>query len=261
MPTYDETIFGTPCWVDLTSTDLDDVKSFYTALFNWSFQDIGEDFGHYNIISVGDDVVGGSMQYNSEFMGPVPINAWSLYFATEDAEAAITKAVDLGGKGITPPMQVGDQGTMAEVSDPTGAAIGLWQPENRKGFDRWGEHGFPGWFELHTRDFDAAGNFYSSLLNVELGTNSMEADMRYHTLDVNGNAHAGIWDITGVLPEEAPSQWNVYFIVDDTDAAIATAKQNGGSVLMEPDDTPFGRMSTIADPAGATFNIISGGES
>lgn len=85
--------------------------------------------------------------------------------------------------------------------------------------------------------------------------------MRYHTLDVNGNAHAGIWDVTGVLPEEAPSQWNVYFIVDDTDAAIATATQNGGTVLIKPEDTPFGRMSTIADPAGAAFNIISGGES
>lgn len=206
MPKYDETIFGTPCWIDLTSTDLEGVKPFYAALFNWSFQDMGPDFGNYNIISVGEDVVGGSMQYNAEFMGPVPINAWSLYFATEDAEAAITKAVELGGKGYTPAMEVGDQGTMGEVTDPSGALLGFWQPNQRKGFDRWGEHGFPGWFELHTRDFDGASMFYPQLLGAELGTEPMEEGMRYSTLNINGQPSAGIWDIQGVLPEEVPAQ-------------------------------------------------------
>lgn len=257
MPRYEETIFGTPCWVDLTSTDLEEVKSFYTALFNWSFNDMGEEFGHYNIISVGDDVVGGSMQYNPEYMGPVPINAWSLYFATRDAEAAITKAVELGGKGITEAMRVGDQGMMAEASDPSGALVGLWQPENRKGFDRWGEHGFPGWFELHTRDFDGACTFYPDLLGTEISVEEIGDGMRYATLNVDGNATAGIFDIAGVMPEEVPTQWNIYLIVNDTDATLDKVRQNGGAVLTEPEDTPYGRMSTIQDQVGATFNVIS----
>lgn len=261
MPKFEKTVIGAPCWIDLTSTDLEAVKPFYKALFNWSFEDTGPEFGNYNIISIGEDTVGGSMQYNAEFMGPVPINAWSMYFATEDTEASITKAVELGGKGYTPAMQVGDQGTMGEVTDPSGALVGLWQPNQRKGFDRWGEHGFPGWFELHTRDFDAASTFYPALLGAELGTEPMGDGMRYATLNINGEPSAGIWDIKGVLPDETPSQWNVYLIVDDTDAALETATRNGGSVLMEPEDTTYGRMATIADPAGATFNIISGDES
>lgn len=259
MPKHEETIMGTPCWVDLTSTDLEKTKPFYAALFGWNFDDTGPDFGHYNIISVGEDVVGGSMQYNADFMGPEPINTWSMYFATPDAIESVARAEGLGGATTTPPMQVGDQGTMAEATDPSGVAFGLWQPDQRKGFDKWGEHGFPGWFELHTREFDAASTFYSSLLGAELGSDEMSEDMRYHTLNVNGNPSAGIWDITGALPDEAPVGWNLYFIVDDTDVALATVRENGGTVLMEPEDTPHGRMSTVQDPAGAVFNIISGG--
>lgn len=257
MPRYEESIFGTPCWIDLTTTELEQVKPFYSSLFNWDFWDIGPDFGNYHLISVGEDVVGGCIQYNAESMDPVPINAWSIYFATEDIEASITRAVELGGKGYTQAHEVGDQGTRGEVTDPSGALLGLWQPNQRKGIDRWGEHGFPGWFELHTRNLDAAGKFYTSLLGTELGTDS-EGDMSYHTLNVNGNAHAGIWDITGVLPNEYPARWNIYLISDDTDASLAIVRENGGNVLMEPEDTPHGRMSTVEDPAGATFNIISG---
>lgn len=255
MPEYNEIRYGAPCWIDLTTTDLEKVKPFYGALFNWNFQDMGSEFGNYNIISVGEDVVGGAMQYNAEYMGPVPINAWSVYFATEDVESAITKAVELGGKGHTPAMQVGEQGTMGEISDPSGVVVGLWQPGQRKGFDRYGEHGFPGWFELHTRDFDAASAFYQAFLNAEIGVEEMSDSMRYHTLRVNDADVAGIWDISGVLPEEYPAQWNAYLVVDNVDASIELARTHGASVIMEPEDTPYGRMATIQDPTGAILNL------
>jgi predicted enzyme related to lactoylglutathione lyase len=36
---------GTPCWVDLTTTDLDSSKAFYTGLFGWEVSDAGEEAG------------------------------------------------------------------------------------------------------------------------------------------------------------------------------------------------------------------------
>lgn len=260
MPKSEEVIFGAPCWVDMTSENLETVKPFYTALFGWEYEDSGEELGNYNIISVGEDVVGGAMQYHPDFMGPNPFSVWSVYFATENAEASLNKTVENGGSISVPAMEVPTQGTMGEGKDSTGSSFGVWQPDTRKGFDRWGEHGFPGWFELHTRDFDAASKFYSTLLGAELGGAEMSEGMRYHTLDFNGQPSAGIWDINGVLPDDAPTNWNVYFIVDDTDAAVVTAKEHGGTVLSEPEDTPHGRMSTLQDPAGAVFYVISGGE-
>ena len=45
---------------------------------------------------------------------------------------------------------------MAVVTDPGGAAIGIWQPGLHKGFGIYDEPGTPSWFELHTRDYDAS---------------------------------------------------------------------------------------------------------
>ena len=53
-----------------------------------------------------------------------------------------------------------------------------------------------------------------------------------------------------------PAVWGVYFAVDDTDKAVEIAKANGGTVIQPPTDIPPGRMSVIADPAGAMFTVI-----
>ena len=261
MPRFTGPVFGAPCWIDLISSDLEGVKPFYTALFNWEYEDTGEEFGHYNVISVGDDVVGGAMQYSAEFMGPDEINAWSIYFATEDAEASLKAAQENGGQVSSPAIEIPTQGTMASAMDPGGAIYGLWQPDERKGYDRWGEHGFPGWFELHTRDFDTVKPYYAAVMGAEIKDFDMEGGPSYATLELNGESQAGIFDSTTSLPEGAPSFWAVYFIVDDTDVAVNRAKEIGAAVLVEPVDSPFGRMSLLQDPKGTAFFVISGAES
>ena len=42
----------------------------------------------------------------------------------------------------------------------------------------------------------------------------------------------------------------------DADATVAKATELAGSILVEPFDTPVGRMAVIRDPQGATFSII-----
>ncbi|MCO5217970.1 MAG: VOC family protein [Thermomicrobiales bacterium] len=261
MPKNDQIIYGAPCWVDLTNTDIEGTKSFYNALFGWDFADMGEDFGHYNIITIGEDAVGGAMQYSPEFMGPNPINAWSVYFSAPSAEEAVASAVAHGGTVMAPPMQVAEQGTNAVVFDATGAEYGIWQPDQRVGFDRWGEHGFPGWFEMQTRDLDASVAYYSSVLPVELGDEPMPEGMSYKTLNINGQPHAGIYDATTVMPESVPNYWTIYFIVNDTDTAVAIAQAHGGTLVMPAMDSPHGRMAGLTDPAGAFFFVINDDES
>jgi len=38
---------------------------------------------------------------------------------------------------------------------------------------------------------------------------------------------------------------------------VAAFVAAGGTALVEPNDSPFGRMATIADPWGARFSVIS----
>lgn len=87
-------------------------------------------------------------------------DTWSVYLASDDATATVDAAVAHGGQVIAPAMDVADLGTMAIVTDAGGAAVGMWQPGSHTGFGLLGEPGSPGWFELHTRDHDAAVVFY-----------------------------------------------------------------------------------------------------
>jgi hypothetical protein len=48
----------------------------------------------------------------------------------------------------------------------------------------------------------------------------------------------------------------VYFRTDDADASIARARELGGSVIQPAEDTPYGRLATLADPTGAAFKLI-----
>jgi hypothetical protein len=53
-----------------------------------------------------------------------------------------------------------------------------------------------------------------------------------------------------------PNHWHVYFAVADADATVAKIKQLGGSVVVEPFDTPIGKMAVVADPQGAVFSLF-----
>lgn len=256
MPNLTKAIHGAPCWIDLTTRGLDQAKEFYGELFGWSFSDMGPEFGGYNIVSKDGADIGGAMEFNADFMPADTPDSWGVYFSVEDINATLEKMKADGATPIMEPMTVETQGTNVFVIDPTGAGVGLWQPMDRIGFDRWGEPGFPAWFELHTRDFDTATQFYTSTLGVQAGANEMGEGMRYHTLDVDGEAHAGIWDVNGVLPDEVPGGWNVYINVADVDATLEKTRKLGGTVSMEPEDTEYGRMAVIQDPNGVALSVI-----
>ena len=45
--------------------------------------------------------------------------------------------------------------------------------------------------------------------------------------------------------------------MEDADASIEKAVGLGAQVVDGPDDTPFGRLATLADPTGALFKIVA----
>ena len=110
-------------------------------------------------------------------------DGWTVYLAVPDIQATVDAVTAAGGQVFFEPMAIGDQGSMAIISDPSGAFVGLWQPAQRQGFERFGEHGAPAWFELLTRDFDAASAFYSAVLGVELAKREPGTPQRI-TVDV-----------------------------------------------------------------------------
>ncbi len=253
MPTPTTTP-GAACWIELMSSDTDASRAFYSDLFGWTFDEANPDFGGYANARRGDGVIAGLMGKTAE-MGDAP-DTWSVYLRVTDAAATAQAVEAAGGTIIVPPMAVADLGTMMVALDPTGAAIGAWQPGTHTGFSAVAEPGAPGWFELFTRDHGAAVAFYEQAFGWTTQTMGDTDEFRY-TVQTDGDEQvAGVMDATAWLPEGVPAHWSVYFAVDDTDAAIEKATGMGATVVAAAEDTPYGRLATLLDPTGAPFKLI-----
>ncbi|MEA2685876.1 MAG: uncharacterized protein QOE93_1071, partial [Actinomycetota bacterium] len=254
MPTRETAPIGAPCWVDLMTSDTERARAFYCELFGWEAEDPNEEFGGYfNFTRDGVRVAGG-MANPPESGTP---DVWSVYLATDDAEKTVEAATANGAQVYVAPMVVGDFGTMAMIGDPTGAAIGIWQPGVHKGFGVVTESRAPSWFELHTRDHDTAVGFYRDVFHWETQAVSDTPEFRY-TLQVEGESQlAGVIDASSFLPDGVPAHWTVYFGTDDADATLAKIVELGGSVIQPAEDTPYGRLAVAADPTGAIFRLVA----
>ncbi len=115
---------GTFCWVELTTTDAEGAKSFYTGLMGWEAEDDSiPGGGVYTMLRVGDKNVGGLYGMSEEMKG-VPPN-WLLYVTVESAVEAAAKAKSLGGTVVKDAFDVMDVGSMAVLQDPTGATFAV----------------------------------------------------------------------------------------------------------------------------------------
>ena len=112
--------------VELNTTDLGKAKAFYQSLFGWKLQDFDMGGGaSYTLIQVGEGTGGGMMKQ----MMPNAPSAWMAYVQVDDIRAATDKARSLGATILRDVMQVMDEGFLSIIRDPTGAALGLWQPK------------------------------------------------------------------------------------------------------------------------------------
>ncbi|MGH3696188.1 MAG: VOC family protein [Pseudonocardiaceae bacterium] len=255
MPTRDTAVAGAPCWVDLMTSDTERSRAFYYRLFGWTAEEPAEEFGGYFNFMKDGALIAGCMAGQQPEMPDV----WSVYLASDDARKTVDATVAHAGVVHVDAMDVADLGTMAVVSDPGGASIGVWRPGRHLGFGVLSEPGAPSWFELHTRDYQATVSFYREVFGWDTHVMSDTAEFRYTTLKHDEDWLAGIMDASGFLPEGVPAHWSVYFGVADTDAALARVVELGGSVVTAAQDTPYGRLATAADPTGAHFKLVAPG--
>lgn len=255
---------GSPVWVDLGVPDLTAVQGFYETLFGWEFEDMGPDYGHYHLVTNGGAPVGGAMSMQDDF--PDEGSAWTIYLKSDDIEAALSDTAAAGGNVMVPAMPMPGLGSMGLVTTPGGEAVGLWQADGFEGFELNRAVGAPVWFEVMSFDVAADAEYYRTVWGWEptrLGDDGQETGRDGGGEDADyANNHPGEAATAGLckaprewFPEGTPSFWRAYFLVEDADAAAEQIRQLGGTVMDGPMDTPFGRLATVADPAGASFQI------
>jgi hypothetical protein len=240
----------------LWTSDVEGIRKFYAALFGWEAQEPSLEFGGYFMFTRNGAPVAGAMGDMGDLRGD---NTWKVHLETDDVAKTVTAAESEGGRIIHPADPVGDLGIQALLVDSNGATVGAWQPVKFSGFTILGEPGTPSWFELHTRDHDRSVAFYRSVFGWDTKEVGDSDEFRYTTMrDPQSEEElAGIMDAAAFLPEGAAANWSIYWATDDIDATVADTKSLGGSVVTDPMDTPYGRLATVTDPAGAQFKLRS----
>lgn len=243
---------GTPTWIDLATPDADAARAFYHALFGWDYDIGGPEFGGYTTARVGQHMAAGIGGNTSPDGTTYPV-AWGLFFASDNIEADVARAVGLGATVLFPAMTVGEFGRMAACIDPGGAVFSYWQAGTHIGAEVTDEPGSPTWYELYAADAKQSRDFYAALLGAT--AEPMPGDMEYYFLKHGNEMLAGVMQIDPAWGE-LPPHWAIYFLVADTDKSAGIAASHGGKVLGPIEDTPHGRMASLVDPFGANFKII-----
>jgi predicted enzyme related to lactoylglutathione lyase len=107
---------------ELPAADASRAVGFWGGLFGWQFVDSATPGLDYRMVQVSDDQ--GGAVFPSEKAGTGPI----VYFETDDVEASIAKARELGGEAEDK-LPVPGHGWFAACKDSEGNSFCLWEPD------------------------------------------------------------------------------------------------------------------------------------
>ena len=113
--------------------------------------------------------------------------------------------------------------------------------------------GNAGWIGHSGPDQAKAKAFYKDVLGWGIHEMPMQDGSSYSSIVVGETPIGGF----SPMPEESGA-WTIFVTVPDVDATVAKAEAAGATVLAPPMDMPgVGRMSTLTDPMGARFAVIT----
>jgi uncharacterized protein len=121
------------------------------------------------------------------------------------------------------------------------------------------QHGDFIWYELLTRDAEAAARFYAAVIGWQ-NQAAEGSDRGYRIFSMDGTDVGGFMS----LPPGAESagmrpMWLGYIAVENVDATASDIVQAGGAQHMPPTDIPgVGRFAMLADPQSVMFYVMRG---
>src|SRR5207237_4722873 len=109
-----------------------------------------------------------------------------------------------------------------------------WQGTRMGGFQTEVPNSY-GWAELNARGIEKVLPFYASVFGWTTKTSEMgEGQPPYTEFQLGGQSIAGAWEMNPMVPAQVPSYWQVYFSVNDVDAAHRKALELGARDMLPP---------------------------
>lgn len=108
-------------WFEIAGSDHKGLQEFYGKMFDWNVD--ANNPMEYGMVEAADVGLGGGIGGSPDGNPHV-----TVYVEVDDLQAALDKAVSLGGKIANPPMDVPDGPSIAHFTDPAGNFVGLMKP-------------------------------------------------------------------------------------------------------------------------------------
>jgi predicted enzyme related to lactoylglutathione lyase len=250
------TILGRHVWSELMTTDPKAAEAFYDKIVGWTSEPFaGSPTPYTQFKRTGGSGVAGLMQRPADMNMP-PF--WSMYIAVPSFEASIAQIRSLGGRELSPVIDIPTIGRMQMVADPQGAVLYIIQPEPRDQppSDQEPQIGEASWLELMTTDAPSAMMFYQELFGWQ-PTEAMDmGEMGKYQMFNRGERMIGGMMNKPPQLAQVPPHWAIYFRVPDINDATERIKGNGGQILNGPMEVPGGDWIVNAmDPQGAAFSL------
>lgn len=244
-------VVGAPCWVSLTTRDLEAAQKFYHAVLGWDWRS-GKLGDQYWFASVNGVPVAGVSAV--ETMGQMAV-AWTPFFAASNADETVARSRERGGTTAVGPISF-PPGRAAVLADRDGAVFGIWEGELVSGWEEWRREA-PAFVELYTRNAFDAAIFYAEVLGwastspggCEVHYEDDEVVLRSQG-DVVARIHSGAVD-SAPDPAIRP-RWKIHFTVADVEACAQAARDHGGAVLQ---GATGAAEAVLSDPDGARFVV------
>jgi predicted enzyme related to lactoylglutathione lyase len=248
----DEPLLGKFVWHDLVTDDVEQAQRFYGGLLGWEFERTTHPRGgDYTLIRADGHYLGGIV-WLADPAGS-DYSRWLPYLSVADVDAAVRATQSAGGAALIGPLDLGNIGRAAAVTDPQGAVLGLLRSRVGDPVDSLAPA--PGrvvWNELLAADEAGAVEFYTGLAGLEAATLNRRGG-QYTVLQAQGRERAGIM----ARPDERLQPlWLTHFAVADVAAAARRAAELGGTVLLAPAaELREGTLAVVTDPTGAILAL------
>ncbi|MGH8965013.1 MAG: VOC family protein [Actinomycetes bacterium] len=106
-------------YIELTVTDLDQAKRFYTAAFGWAFNDYGPEYAGIQGPPGGAEVGGLSLDKEVRTGGPL------VLLFSNDLDQTVSAVNEAGGRVVNGPYEF-PGGRRFHFQDPSGNELGVW---------------------------------------------------------------------------------------------------------------------------------------
>ena len=236
---------GNFTWVDLSTFNVEEAKTFYLSVFEWNFTD--GDSSYVNCSKNSAPCAG--LYEMPEFFQKINMPSfWMTYISVSDIDSIVSKAKEFGGKVELE--ETNALGRIALIRDPAGAGFTCYEGASKAIDHQNSKDGQWCWSELFISDISRVNKFYTGLFGWIFELDSDSTD-RYSILKEGGERIGSVQVASNEIRGDKEF-WGVFFKVKKAKKALAEIHKLGGSKVYKYSNTE-GAHYLVNDSQGAAF--------